>query len=186
MVARALRRAGYRVRQFFLALAAGIRPLAPGERTEALACLSEGAWLLFDAMPRTDQRHSLGVLRSLRTAGYAGPPALFQAALLHDCAKREGGVRIWHRVAVVLLKTFAPALLARWTVGPAPAQSDWRYPLWAHRHHPERGAEMAENAGCDPLAVELIRRHQDPPPHRTGDVLLDRLLVVLQTADDDN
>jgi hypothetical protein len=186
MSAKGLRRAGYRVRQFFMALVASIRPLTPGERGEAFAYLPRDAWPLFDAMPRADQRHSLSVMRALRDAGPVEPAALLQAALLHDCAKRESGVRIWHRVAMVLLKAFSPALLARWTVDPAPDKRAWRYPLWAHRHHPERGAVMAGAAGCDPLAVELIRRHQDSPPYRTGAPLTDRLLVALQAADDDN
>ena len=58
-------------------------------------------------MPRNDQRHSLNVLRSLRAAGH-DEPALMQAALLHDVAKSTGGVTLFHRVAVVLLKIVRP------------------------------------------------------------------------------
>ncbi len=147
--------------------------------------LPETARHLFDGMPPADQRHSLKVLAALQAAGH-DHPALLQAALLHDCAKREGGVRLWHRVALVLLKAFWPALAARWAAEPAPARTDWRYPMWAHLHHPERGAELAAAAGCDPLAVALIRRHQEPPAAHAGDPSLDELLAALQAADDDN
>jgi hypothetical protein len=125
------------------------------------------------------------VLAALQGAGH-DHPALFQAALLHDCAKREGGVRLWHRVALMLLKAFWPALPAHWAAEPAPVCTDWRYPVWAHLHHPERGAELAAAAGCDPLAVALIRRHQESPAMRAGDPSVDGLLAALQAADDDN
>jgi hypothetical protein len=72
---------------------------------------------------------------------------LAQAALLHDCAKQASGVRLWHRVTKVLLRAFWPALLARWTAGPAPHRATWRYGLWAYLHHPALGAELAAAAG---------------------------------------
>ena len=193
-----LRRAGYRVRQFVNALDAYIRPLTPGERAEAQAWLPESAWPLFDAMPRNDQRHSLNVLRTLHAAGHS-EPALMQAALLHDVAKSSGGVTLFHRVAVVLIKIVWPDWFARVAQAPAPARSDPRYPFWAHANHPQLGAEMAAAAGCDPLAVTLIRRHQETGRGAEGDLWgsggageqrsgrdVDLLLTALRTADDDN
>jgi hypothetical protein len=179
------RRALYRSRQFFQALGAGLTPLTPQERDLAWRHLPEAARQLFDAMPPADQHHSLKVLAALQDAGY-DHPALWQAALLHDCAKREGGVQLWHRVALVLLKACWPVLPARWAAQPVPARADWRYPMWAHLHHPQRGAELASAAGCEPLAVTLIRRHQEQPAMRTGDPSVDGLLAALQAADDDN
>jgi hypothetical protein len=183
-----VRRASYRVRQFFNALGAYMRPLAAAERTEARGCLPQTAWPLFDAMPRNDQRHSLRVLRSLRTAGFSDP-ALLQAALLHDVAKSTGGVTLLHRVAVVLLKTARPDWAARMTQAPRPDRGSLRYPFWAHANHPRLGAELAAAAGCDPLAVTLIRRHQETnsgAEERRGGGQVDRLLTALQAADDDN
>lgn len=185
-----LRRAGYRVRQFVNALDAYIRPLTPGERAEAQAWQPESAWPLFDAMPRNDQRHSLNVLRTLHAAGHS-EPALMQAALLHDVAKSSGGVTLLHRVASVLIKIMWPGWLARMVQAPAPARGDPRYPFWAHANHPHLGAEMAAAAGCDPLAVMLIRRHQETgkraeEPLRGSGGDIDLLLTALQAADDDN
>jgi hypothetical protein len=181
-------RVQYRVRQFISALRANSSPLSEAEASEAQAHLPEEAWRLFRAMPRQDQRHSLEVLHTLRATGDV-PPALAQAALLHDCAKHRGGIRLWHRVAVVLIKAFDPESMDRWRVMGAPAPSNWRYPFWAHLHHAEDGARLAAEAGCDPLAVALIRQHggraaagtldlPDPPDRR--------LLADLQAADDDN
>ncbi len=167
-------RIDYRVRQFFRVSAASLRPLSAADLAEARAHLPETAWPLFAATSRADQRHSLSVLRSLQAAGHA-EPALLQAALLHDCAKTAGGVRLWQRVAAVLLKAFAPRRLARLAALPAPRRG-----LWTYVNHPLRGAELAAAAGCDPLAVTLIARHQD----RAGTD--DELLAALQAADDDN
>jgi hypothetical protein len=50
---------------------------------------------------------------------------------------------------------------------------------------------MAAAAGCDPLAVMLIRRHQEMGAGAEGDLWgsggdVDLLLTALRTADDDN
>ena len=111
-------------------------------------------------MPHNDQHHSLTVLRALCAAGHA-EPALMQAALLHDVTPSAGGVTLFHRVAVVLIKIVWPGWLARLAPAPSPAHGDPRYPFWAHANHPQLGAKMAAAAGCDPLAVTLIRRHQE-------------------------
>lgn len=179
------RRARYRVQQFFRAVAAYLAPLTAAERAEARAVLPERAWPLFDAMPRNDQRHSLRVLQALRVAGQ-DHPALAQAALLHDAAKQAGGVTLLHRVAIVLMRVFRPQWLAAWGAGPAPARGHVRLPFWTHVNHPAQGARLAADAGCDPLAVTLIRRHQDTRSAPAGDPSIDRLLAALQAADDDN
>jgi hypothetical protein len=178
----------YRVRQFGSALATRGRPLAEAERTEVRVWLPAAAWPLFDAMPHNDQHHSLNVLRSLRAAGHT-EPALMQAALLHDAAKSTGGVIIFHRIAVVLLKVARPDWAARLTQTSAPSRGNLRYPFWVLANHPQLGAELAAAAGCDPLAMTLIRRHQETGrgaegQRGRGDVEI--LLTALQAADDDN
>ena len=179
------RRARYRVRQFLNAIRADLSPLSEVQADEVRAVLPEGAWRLFDAMPRQDQRHGLEVLHALQATGEV-PPPLGQAALLHDCAKHRGGIRLWHRVTVVLVKAFDPQRMARWREMEAPTQNDRRYPFWAHIHHPEHGAQLAAEAGCDPLTVTLIRCHDDPSASGALDPLTQRLLAELQAADDDN
>ncbi len=179
---RRLPRACYRGRQFCEAIAAACRPLTADEFALARRHLPETAWPLFDAMPRADQRHGLRVLAALQAAGEADR-ALLQAALLHDCAKRIG-VRLWQRVARVLLKAFWPAYLARLAVAPEPARASWRHGLWLLLHHDVIGAEMAAAAGCDPLAVMLIRRHEERAS--ANDTDFGRLSGALQTADDDS
>jgi hypothetical protein len=209
----ALMRALYRARQFLWALLASLRPLDDAEQAEVRAVLTASAWPLFASMPRADQRHSLNVMHALehsqlavaagtraltfgkkagsaegRQAGSQG--ALLQAALLHDCAKHAGGVRLWHRGAAVLLKALRPGILKCWGAGQAPARGNWRYPFWAYVNHPSLGAGLAAQTGCPPLAVWLIRQHQgalDPAAdHLAKDDGRLAMLAALQAADDDN
>jgi hypothetical protein len=75
------------------------------------------------------------------------------AALLHDAAKGRR-MRLWHRVAGVLLEALAPSLLRRL------ASSDrrsWRYPFHLYLHHADLSADAADAAGCSPRAVAFIR-----------------------------
>ena len=167
----------YRVRQFGRALTARV---GPEEQALVARILPAPAADLFYRLPRQDQRHGLDVLHALRQRG-ENAPELLAAALLHDVAKAEG-VRIWHRIATVLLRALCPGWLDR-LASPDPAR--WRYPFWLQLHHPQRGAELAAAAGCAPATLELIRHHQRtertdlPPP-------LDRWLAALRAVDNEH
>lgn len=147
--------------------------------------LPQAAAARFQRMALRDQRHSLDVWRRVQQANAdaGSSPDLLAAALLHDVAKTTlpgRRLRLGHRVAIVLLNALAPAAVERLASN---QPSSWRYPLYVHAHHPELGAQLAQEAGCSPLTVELIRRHQTKlraaPQTNT-----ERLLVVLQAADD--
>jgi hypothetical protein len=89
-------------------------------------------------------------------------------------------------VTVVLVKAFDPSRMARWRDMETPDPNGWRYPFWAHIHHAEHSAQLAAEAGCDPLAVTLIRYHAEVPAPNTLDPLARSLLLEVQAADDDN
>lgn len=149
-----LSRAWYRVRQFWHALRA---PLDPGVPQEALAWLTPGELALFQAMSPAGRRHGAAVARTLLAWGYRERP-LLAAALLHDVGKEgEPRLRLWHRVAIVLLSAFWPQAL------PWLARHPWGGAFRAHLTHAEVGAQKAREAGADPLTVDLIRRHHEPP-----------------------
>jgi len=107
---------------------------------------------LFAAMPVADRRHALDVTGRLLAAGHDDPDVLC-AALLHDAAKGHR-MRLWHRVAGVLLEALAPALLRRMA---SPDPGSWRHPFHLHLHHAELSAEMAMAAGCGPRTADFIR-----------------------------
>ena len=163
---------------------------------------------LFNRMPPNDQRHAIAVARLLQQAGYTHS-ALMQAALLHDVGKSIGQP-IPHRVAIVLLEAFWPAALRKlsaWRVARGELQiancegldrgdvspfADsqirtiplWRRPFVVHAHHPQIGAAWVTQVNCDPLAANLILRHQDTLRVITTEE--DQLLAALQWADNLN
>ena len=132
---------------------------------------------LFQSMPWCDQRHGADLVRALQRKGYRDL-ALLQAALLHDVGK-VGQLRLWHRVAVVLLGWFAPGGLRRLAEG---RPGSWRYPFFVHLNYAQLGAKRVRKTGCDCMVVDLIRRHHEPllAPAGCGQ---DQLLAALQAAD---
>jgi hypothetical protein len=140
-----------------------------------------------------DQRHALAVYRTLYQAGHTDPE-LLAAALLHDVGKAAAQLPAWRRAIIVLLDRFAPRLLARLSQGEPQGHAlslpkghalslskGWRHSFVAHTRHPEVGARWAQEAGCSPLTVTLIRRHQDRLT--SCEIEEDQLLTALQAAD---
>jgi len=173
----------YRVRQFLQAVGAWFQTEEADEGAVSGALPPEAA-ALFRGMPRHDRRHALRVVRALRAGGRAEQD-LVAAALLHDVAKsgrqpgtgrRAGRVRLWHRVATVLVRAARPDLLER--IGRDSSPGSWRYPFYVQLHHATIGALLAEQAGCSSRTADLIRRHQDAAAD-DGDLLLN----ALQEAD---
>jgi hypothetical protein len=151
--------------------------------------LSSEALALFRAMPRYDQRHATGVARTLYAQGQRDADLLV-AALLHDAGKTvpppdlespgrgPKSVRLWHRVAVVLMRAFSPGLLSALA---GDGLQSWRRPFYVQTHHAALGAELARNIGCSPRTVFLIQHHEDASGRDD-----DPLLSVLQAADNVN
>jgi hypothetical protein len=164
-----LARARYRSRQFFGALRAEV---GEDDRVRVARVLGPELERLFYTMDLRDQRHGLDVLGSLERRGH-DDDVLLAAALLHDVGK--GPIRLWHRVAFVLLEAASPRLLER--VASRDGAS-WRRTLWRCRHHPELGAALAEAAGAPSQAVRLIRMQDE---RDSGDPML----TLLQQADED-
>lgn len=171
-------RVRYRVRQFWQAICAA--PTAE-DLQQARELLAHPLMDLFTRMQPSEQAHSLRLYHQLRAQAESDPDLLV-AALLHDAGKSRHPLRVWERVAIVLLSALSSKLVAQWGQG---AADGWRRPFVVATQHPNWGAEMAAQAGASPLAVALIRRHQErlPGPDRSVE---DRLLAKLQLFDDHN
>lgn len=107
------------------------------------------------AVPRGDDAHAERTARLLRELG--ADDELVLAGLLHDRAK-PAGTRLWHRVAGVLLETFAPGARARLSRG--------RSTFARYLDHARRGADLARAEGRSERVVRLIARHHEPPRDR--------------------
>jgi hypothetical protein len=119
--------------------------------------LPDAAWPLFAEMPVADRRHALDVAARLAAADHQDPD-LLGAALLHDAAKGDR-LRLWHRVAGVLLQAVAPRALARLA---SPDERSWRYPFHLYLHHAALSADAALAAGCSPRLADFIRGFTGP------------------------
>jgi hypothetical protein len=139
----------HRVGQFVAHVRARVDP---SEEALAERVLPTTARPLFDGMPVADRRHGLDVAQRLLAAGHDDRD-LLAAALLHDAGKSHR-LRLWHRVAGVLLEAFAPGLLRRMA---SPDEHSWRHPFYIYLHHDAISAEMAVAAGCAPRAGDFIR-----------------------------
>jgi hypothetical protein len=173
-----LSRLTYRSRQFWNAV------LSPGKRVPSEALLPRLApaqILLFRRMQPAEQMHAYQIFKRLLAAG-RNEPDLLAAALLHDVGKILQPLSIIDRVLIVLGKRFFRRAAERWAAG---TPHGLRLPFVVAVHHAEWGADLAAQAGATPLAVELIRRHQDPPLAAPA-TYTERLLAALQAADNEN
>lgn len=148
--------ARYRVWQFWRSLLP--RPLDADDQAILATYLPSQGCALFGTMSRNDQRHSLTVYRALRARGCEDAD-LLAAALLHDCGKGGGRVRLWVRPPFVLLRAFAPRLL-RWLARDDAAW--WRRPFYYAWRHADVGADLAAATGVSQRTVLLIRTHHLP------------------------
>lgn len=162
-----------RLRQGLNALTAFAQPV---DHALAAQHLTPQLQHCFARLRRSEQLHSLRVLRALQAEGEVSP-ALAAAALLHDLGKTRWPFPLWQRVLVVLLPRLAPRMAARLSQG---SESDpLARPFILCEQHPARGAEMARAAGADERVVRLIARHAQAP----GD---DVELARLRAADERN
>ena len=138
----------HRVGQFVAHVRARVDP---EEAALVHRILPAGGVALFESMPVADRRHGLDVAEKLLRGGHDDPD-LLGAALLHDAAKGRR-MRLWHRIAGVLLETLAPAALRR-LADPSPAS--WGHPFHLYLHHEPMSAELATSAGCPPRLGAFI------------------------------
>ena len=169
----------YRLWQFWQIVTAV--PLEPTAREEVAAILSTSEMRLFEQLSLNDQWHSYRVMKMLQGAGHK-QPSLLVAALLHDVGKTRLPLTIWERSLIVLASKLLPRQTAVWGQNEAVG---WKRPFVVKAQHPVWSAELAAEAGSQPLAITLMRRHQDTISHEDSGEEAE-LLRLLQWADDQN
>lgn len=139
--------------------------------------LNDSQLALFKQMKRSEQLHSLNVLRHL------GNPIhdVAVAALLHDCGKILYPLAIWQKSIAVITRKIAPNRYMQWS---KKSPKHWWYRAFVvAEHHPQWGADLVSQTGASAQTIWLIAHHADKscPLHAYGNALRD-----LQRADDVN
>ena len=156
----------------------------------ASTILNDPQLALFSLMQGSEQAHSLRALRLLLDR-CESEPDLCVAVLLHDVGKIRCPLNLLERVLIVLAQRANPAAVRRWgeiAPGESCPRWGWHKPFVVALRHPGWGAEMAHQAGASPLAVDLIRRHQEriPTPVPEDAPKVEQLLALLQSVDDNS
>lgn len=137
--------------------------VAARERDEIAGWLTPEQLGVFDAMHVSDRRHGLDVAAALRAGGERDLEVLV-AGLLHDAGKGRTGMlpRVLYSLGqanfglVVRVARRLPGMAAS---------------LDRLAEHPETSARLAEQAGCTPRTVELIRWQDAPRDPDAGERL---------------
>lgn len=167
---------GYRLTQFWHAVSQ--KPTAQ-DLNEVRLLLTPEQTALFLKMQPAEQTHALRVLRFLQQQGQQHPNLLC-AALLHDVGKIRYPLALWQRIWIVVAQRLFSSRAHQWAQNPRNA---WQKALQAAEKHPEWGAQLAAEVGCEPLTLQLIARHQQRQI-QSFQSLEDWLLKSLQIADD--
>jgi hypothetical protein len=166
-----------RLRQGVRALLAFSQPV---DLDLAAQYLAPDLLALFRQMQRSEQLHSLNVLRSVLAQGTT-PRDLAVAALLHDVGKARYPLRVWQKTLVVLVRAGFPAVFERWSHGSL--DSLIQRPFVVYAEHPAWSAELIAAAGASPASRWLVQHHADRLTEM-NDPLYSEWLLRLQQADD--
>ena len=169
----------YRIRQGLRAVFAFSQPVEVPLAAEYLTPELMG---LFQRMSRSEQLHSLNVLRAVLAQG-STPRDLAVAALLHDVGKSQYPLRTWQKTLAVLTRAISPGLFERWSQG-NPANL-WNRPFVVYVDHPTWSAQLIADAGASETAIWLVAHHQESADQWEDHPLV-ALLKRLQQADDSN
>lgn len=170
----------YRLKQGIQALLAFAQPV---DLPLAAQYLSAAQVSLFQQMTRSEQLHSLNVLRTVLSQDAETAHDLAVAALLHDCGKSRYALNVAQRTISVLTEKLLPAVFKR--LSNDETLTFWRAPFVVRRHHPAWSAQMLAEVGASERAVWLAAHHADKlsqhpeHPHYA-------LLARLKAADDMN
>jgi hypothetical protein len=171
--------AAQRLRQGIRALLAFSQPI---DTALAADYLSPALMTCFERMRRSEQLHSLNVLRDILAQGSTSSD-LAIAALLHDVGKSRYPFPTWQKTLVVLTRTFAPRLFERLSRGDE--KIFWQRPFVLSEHHPAWSAQMIAAAGAPERAIWLVAHHADSLSQWADHPDL-YLLERLKQADDAN
>lgn len=138
---------------------------------------------LFRRMARSEQLHSLNVLRDVLAQEEQTSHDLVLAALMHDVGKVRYHLAIWQKTIAVLVKKFLPELNTK--LAAEKHLTFWSAPFIVRQHHPKWSGELLAETGASEQAIWLVTYHADSP-ETWHEHPAYSLLLRLQDADDAN
>lgn len=120
-------------------------------------------------MSPADQRHSVGVLHTVRSVAPDAPDWVCQAAILHDVGKVESNLGVVGRTAATVARP-----LRRRVAMPSAFATYW--------DHPRRGHDLILGSGGDGRVATWAAEHHRDPDQWT---LPQNWALVLKQSDDD-
>ncbi len=138
---------------------------------------------LFNQMQRSEQLHSLNVLRDVLAQESITPHDLAIAALLHDCGKTRYPLAIWQKTLAVLVRAGSPSTYHRWRE--ASPQNRIKRAVVVAENHPQWSAELVSATGATERTLWIIAHHADSLDN-WADHPHCKLLQRLKLADDAN
>lgn len=145
--------------------------------------LSEPEMALFKRLSRSEQLHSIAVLKTLLQNVPDASPDLCKAALLHDIGKSMKALTVFQKTVNVLLRKFTPILHR--SLSATEAIRWWNAPMVVSRYHPKWGAELLVELNSSAQLVWLCEHHQDNPANWQNHPYYGDLMA-LQMADNAN
>lgn len=147
----------YRVTQGVRALAAFTQTV---DYTLPQTYLSPPLLAAFKQMKRSEQLHSIRVLKAVLQQEAETPHDLAVAALMHDSGKVRYPLSVYGKSIAVLLRMFAPGIYHR-ACARDPQRAVWARPCIVAEHHPKWSAEILRGAGASERASWLVEHHQE-------------------------
>ena len=145
--------------------------------------LSSEQFTMFKKMARSEQLHSLNVLRDVLQQAKTTPHDLTVAALLHDIGKTRYRLMIWQKTLAVLVRQFFPSLDRH--LRQQKKMTFWRAPFIMRYHHPAWSAELLAKVDASECTIWLAAQHQTPIAALADHPHVE-LLKRLQIADEAN
>jgi hypothetical protein len=145
--------------------------------------LTSAQFSLFKQMSRSEQLHSIQVLRDVLSRSEAVPDDLAKAALLHDVGKSRYAMSVLQKTIPVLVYVISPALWLK--LGRGNEHNWFLRPFVVNLKHPKWGAELLVKIGASPQLLWLVEHHGDRPDQWQTHPYYP-LLKQLQAADNAN
>lgn len=146
--------------------------------------LSPSLLAAFKQLKRSEQLHSIRVLKAVLAQETDTPHDLAVAALMHDSGKIRYPLSVYGKTVAVLARKLLPPLY-RFGSEQDPQTATWSRPFVVAEYHPMWSADILRAADAPQRAIWLVEHHQEPVaewmehPYAT-------LLWRLQQADDTN